>query len=346
MIRVAINGFGRIGRLVARAIFERQNFEIVAVNDILDPKNFAKGVKFLAKLFEYDSVHGKFNGSVKWTESQIIINGKSFDVLSIKTLEELPWSTYGVDVVVESTGVFRKMAELQAHLKCGAKKVLLTAPPKDDVDAMIVKGVNDHKLTPEKKIISNASCTTNCLAPVAKVLNDKFGVLRGFMSTIHAYTNDQKILDLIHKEDLRRARSAGVNIIPTSTGAAKAIGKVIPELDGKLDGIAFRVPVQDGSMIDLVCELERIEIKDPKEMIKEINSTMKEASEGKLKGILEYSEDELVSSDIVHNSHSAIFDAKSTMVIPKTKMVKVVAWYDNEWAYSVRCVDLIEMMSG
>jgi glyceraldehyde 3-phosphate dehydrogenase len=225
----------------------------------------------------------------------------------------------------------------------GVKRVLLTVPPKDSVDAIIVKGVNDHELKAEHRLISNASCTTNCLAPVVKVLHEKFGLVRGFMTTVHAYTNDQKILDQYHKEDLRRSRSAAVNLIPTSTGAAKTIGKIMPELDGKLDGMAVRAPVQDGSLVDFVCELERIQVQDTKLMIKEINAAMKAAAEGELKGVLEYSEDALVSSDIIHNPNSSIFDAKSTMVMPNSRMVKVLAWYDNEWGYSNRCVDLIEM---
>lgn len=343
-IRVGINGFGRIGRLVARVMMERGGFRLVAINDLLDPKDYAKGVKYFSKLFEFDSVHGKYNGKVDCTENQIIIDGQAVDVLSVKSPEELPWSRYEVDFVVESTGVFRKREQIEGHFKSGGNhKILLTVPPKDSVDAIIVKGVNDHMLKKEHRIISNASCTTNCLAPVVKVLHENFGVVRGMMTTVHAYTNDQRIIDMYHKSDLRRARSAAANIIPTTTGAAKTIGKIIPELQGRLDGIALRVPVQDGSICDFVCELERIQVRDPKEMIKEINQAMKSAAEGTLKGILQYSEDELVSSDIIHNPHSSIFDALSTMVMPNSRMVKVLAWYDNEWGYSCRCVDLIEM---
>jgi glyceraldehyde 3-phosphate dehydrogenase len=340
-IRIAINGFGRIGRLVARAAIEQGGFEVVAINDIIDPKDFAKGVKFHAKLFQFDSAHGRFNGTVEATENQIIVNGQPIDMISYKSLEELPWAKYDLDFVVESTGVFRKRDQVEQHMKNGAKRVLLTVPPKDSVDAIIVCGVNDADLKAEHKLLSNASCTTNCLAPLVKVLHENFGLVRGFMTTIHAYTNDQRILDQFHKEDLRRARSAGVNLIPTSTGAAKTIGKIIPELDGRLDGMAVRAPVQDGSLVDFVCELERIQVQDPKAMIKEINAAVKKAAEGEMKGVLEYSEDALVSTDIIHNSHSSIFDAKSTMVMPNSRMVKVLTWYDNEWGYSCRCVDLM-----
>lgn len=342
-IRVAINGFGRIGRLVARAMFEQGGFKICAVNDLIDSKDFAKGVKFLAKLFQFDSAHGKFAGTVEWNDTQIIINGQAIDVLSIKDPKDLPWAKYDLDFVVESTGVFRKRDQCEQHILNGAKKVLLTVPPKDSVDAIIVCGVNDKELKPEHRIISNASCTTNCLAPVVKVLHDNFGVVRGLMTTVHAYTNDQRILDMYHKEDLRRARSAAVNLIPTSTGAAKTIGKIIPELNGRLDGIAVRAPVQTGSLVDFVCELERIQVRDPKEMAREINEAMKQAAAGPMKGILEYSEEELVSTDIIHNPHSSIFDSRQTMVMPNSRMVKVLAWYDNEWGYSCRCVDLIRL---
>ncbi|HOU53793.1 MAG TPA: type I glyceraldehyde-3-phosphate dehydrogenase [Myxococcota bacterium] len=341
-IRIAINGFGRIGRLVARAALEQGGFEVVAINDILDPKDYAKGVRFHAKLFQFDSAHGRFQGTVEPTENQIIVNGQPIDVLSFKTLEELPWGKYDLDFVVESTGVFRKREQIETHLRNGAKRVLLTVPPKDSVDHITVMGVNDHELRPEHRLISNASCTTNCLAPVVKVLHREFGLVRGFMTTVHAYTNDQRILDQFHKEDLRRARSAGVNLIPTSTGAAKTIGKIIPELDGRLDGLAVRAPVQDGSLVDFVCELERIQVQDPKAMIREINAAMRKAAETDLKGILEYSEDALVSTDIIHNPASSIFDAKSTMVMPNSRMVKVLSWYDNEWGYSCRCVDLMK----
>jgi glyceraldehyde 3-phosphate dehydrogenase len=340
-IRIGINGFGRIGRLVARAAIEQGGIEVMAINDLIDPKNFAKGVRFNAKLFEFDSAHGRFPGKVECNDTQIIVNGHPIDVLSVKNPEELPWAKYDLDFVVESTGVFRTREKIEAHLRAGAKRVLLTVPPKDAIDAIIVKGVNDADLKAEHKLISNASCTTNCLAPVVKVLHEQFGLVRGLMTTIHAYTNDQRILDQIHSSDPRRARTAAVNLIPTSTGAAKTIGKIIPELAGRLDGMAVRAPVQDGSLVDFVCELERIQVRDPKEMVAEINAAMKAAAEGELKGVLEYSEEELVSTDIIHNPASSVFDANSTMVMPNSRMVKVLAWYDNEWGYSCRCVDLI-----
>jgi glyceraldehyde 3-phosphate dehydrogenase len=342
-LRVGINGFGRIGRLVARAMLERGGFKVCAVNDIIDPKDYAKGVRFLAKLFQFDSAHGRFGGTVESNDTQIVVNGQAIDVLSVKDPKELPWGKYDLDFVVESTGIFRKREQCELHLANGARKVLLTVPPKDSADAIIVCGVNDGELKPEHRIISNASCTTNCLAPVVKVLHDNWGLLRGLMTTVHAYTNDQKILDMYHKEDLRRARSAAVNLIPTSTGAAKTIGKIIPELNGRLDGIAVRAPVQTGSLVDFVCELERIQVRDPKEMAKEINDAMRAAAAGPMKGVLEYSTEELVSTDIVHNPASSIFDSKQTMVMPNSRMVKVLSWYDNEWGYSCRCVDLVRM---
>ena len=342
-IRIGINGFGRIGRLVARAAIEQGGVEVCAINDLIDPKDFAKGVRFNAKLFEFDSAHGRFPGKVEYNDTQIIVNGHPIDVLSVKSPEEIPWAKYDLDFVVESTGVFRKREQIEGHLKGGARRVLLTVPPKDAIDAIIVKGVNDGDLKREHKLISNASCTTNCLAPVVKVLHEQFGLVRGLMTTIHAYTIDQRILDQIHKDDPRRARTAAVNLIPTSTGAAKTIGKIIPELQGRLDGMAVRAPVQDGSIVDFVCELERIQVRDPKEMIAEINAAVKKAAEGPMKGVLEYSEEELVSTDIIHNPASSIIDAKSTMVMPNSRMVKVLAWYDNEWGYSCRCVDLIRM---
>ena len=342
-MKVAINGFGRIGRLVARVMMERGNFEIVAINDLLDPKNFKASVKQIAMLFRYDSAHGVFKGTVDYNDTQIIVNGQAIDVLSVGNPEDIPWAKYGVDFVVESTGVFRTREKIEGHMKNGGVgRVLLTVPPKDAIDAIIVKGVNDGDLKKEHKIISNASCTTNCLAPVVKVLNDKYGIVRGLMTTIHAYTNDQKILDQFHSGDMRRARSAAANLIPTSTGAAKTICKIITELEGRLDGIAVRAPVQDGSLVDFVCELDHIQVGDPKEMAAEINAVIKAAADGEMKGILEYSEDPLVSSDIIHNPASSIFDATSTMVMPESRMVKILAWYDNEWGYSNRCADLIE----
>ncbi len=329
-VKVGINGFGRIGRLVFRAIAERGKLEVVHVNDLAD-------VKSLAHLLKYDSTHGKFPGEVKAAEDGILVNGKKVTVSAEKDPSKLPWSAKGVDLVVESTGVFRKREQLELHIKAGAKKVLLTVPAQDKVDATVVRGVNDNTYKPDMKFISNASCTTNCLAPMAKVLQDSFGIECGLMTTIHAYTNDQVILDLIHK-DLRRARSAACNIIPTTTGAAKAIGEVIPALAGKLNGVSMRVPVPDGSLTDLVVTLSK------KATVEEINAAMKKAADGPLKGILEYCTDEVVSSDIIDNPHSCVFDAKSTMAIGE-RMVKVVGWYDNEWGYSVRCAELLEMMA-
>lgn len=325
-IKVGINGFGRIGRLVFRAIMDRKEFEVVQINDITT-------AEVLAHLLKYDSVHGKFKAKVSHTENAIIVNGKTINISAEKDPAALPWKQLGVEAVVESTGVFRKKAEIAKHIQAGAKKVVLTVPAKDEIDATIVLGVNDDMLKDEHQIVSNASCTTNCLAPVAKVLHDKFGIVRGFMTTVHAYTNDQKILDLPHK-DLRRARAAGLSIIPTTTGAAKAVGKVIPDLKGKLDGFALRVPVSDGSVVDLVAELKKTVT------VEQINAAMKQAAEGSLKGILEYTEDPIVSCDIVGNSNSSIFDGLSTMLI-EGNMVKVVSWYDNEWGYSCRVVDLL-----
>jgi len=328
-IKVGINGFGRIGRLVFRAILNRKEFEVVQINDITSSE-------VLAHLLKYDSVHGKFKGDLSHTDEAIIVNGKSIKISAEKDPANLPWKNLGVEAVVESTGVFRKKAEVAKHIEAGAKKVVLTVPAKDEIDATIVLGVNNAMLKDEHQIVSNASCTTNCLAPVAKVLHDKFGIVRGFMTTVHAYTNDQRILDLPHK-DLRRARAAAVSIIPTTTGAAKAVGKVIPELKGKLDGIAMRVPVSDGSVIDLTVELKE------SITVEEVNAAMKEAAEGTLKDILEYTEDPIVSYDIIGNPHSSIFDALSTMVM-EGNMVKVVSWYDNEWGYSCRVVDLLAKM--
>ncbi len=331
-IKVGINGFGRIGRLVFRAAVQRKDIEIVHINDITDAPT-------LAHLLKYDSTHGQFKGDVKVDGDAIVVNGKKIKISAIKDPAQIPWGQAGADIVVESTGVFRKKEQLVKHLDGGAKKVVLTVPSKDEIDATIVLGVNDKDLKPEHKIVSNASCTTNCLAPVAKVLHDVFGIKRGYMTTIHAYTNDQRILDLPHS-DLRRARSAAMAIIPTTTGAAKAVGKVIPELKGKLDGFSMRVPVWDGSVVDLVAELKKdVSVAD-------INAAVKAAAEGPLKGILQYTEDPIVSVDVIGNSNSSIFDALSTMVLEGTSnFVKVVAWYDNEWGYSCRVVDLVEKMA-
>jgi len=333
--KVAINGFGRIGRAVARIIMQRaKDLELVAVNDLSDAKS-------LAHLFKYDTVMGRWSGTVEARDSGLVINGKTVKVLAVKNPAELPWKNMGVKVVLESTGIFRTAESPRGgyadHLKAGAEKVVLSVPAKDDIDATIVLGVNDEKLTKDVKCVSNASCTTNCLAPLAKVLNDAFGIENGLMTTIHAYTNDQKVADMIHT-DLRRARAAAVNIIPTTTGAAKAIGKVIPELDGKLDGFAIRVPIPVGSIVDLVVNLKKEATRD------EINAAMKKAAEGPLKGILEYCSEPIVSSDIVNNPASSIFDSLLTMV--KGKTVKVISWYDNEWGYSNRTVDIMEKMAA
>ncbi len=332
--KVAINGFGRIGRAVARIIFERKgDLELVAINDLADAKS-------LAHLFKYDTVMGKWRGTVEAGDGELVINGKSVKVLAIKNPAELPWKDMGVKVVLESTGIFRKAESPKGgyadHLKAGAEKVMLSVPAKDDIDATIVLGVNDEMLTSKVKCVSNASCTTNCLAPLAKTLNDAFGIEQGVMTTIHAYTNDQRVADMIHS-DLRRARAAGANIIPTTTGAAKAIGKVIPELDGKLDGFAVRVPIPVGSIVDLVVNVK----KDV--TVESVNKAFKASAEGPMKGILVYCDEPIVSSDIVNNPASSIFDSLCTMVIGKT--VKVVSWYDNEWGYSNRSVDIMEKMA-
>ncbi len=333
--KVGINGFGRIGRAVTRIITQRQkDLEVVAVNDLSDAKS-------LAHLFKYDTVMGKWGGTVEAGDGELVINGKSVKVLAVRNPAELPWKDMGVKVVLESTGVFRTAESPKGgyadHLKAGAGKVVLSVPAKDDIDATIVLGVNDEKLTSEVKCVSNASCTTNCLAPVAKVLNDVFGIERGLMTTIHAYTNDQRVADTIHS-DLRRARAAAVNIIPTTTGAAKAIGKVVPELDGKLDGFAIRVPVPVGSIVDLVVNVK----KDV--TVEAVNKAMKAAAEGPMKGILVYCDEPIVSSDIVNDPASSIFDSLCTIVLGRT--VKVVSWYDNEWGYSNRTVDIMERLAA
>lgn len=328
-IKIAINGFGRIGRLVFRAITQRGlDVEIVGINDLTDAAT-------LAHLLKYDSAHGRFNGSVEVDGSAIIVNGARISISAEKQIENLPWK--GLDVVIESTGVFTSKEALTKHL-AHARKVILTAPAKDTLDGTIVLGVNDDELTSDMNVLSNASCTTNCLAPMVKILNDAFGIEQGYMTTVHAYTNDQNILDLPHK-DLRRARAAAVNIIPTTTGAAKAVSEVIPSMKGKLDGLAFRVPVPDGSVTDFTAVLSKPATKD------EINAAFKAAAaDGPLKGYLEYCTDPIVSSDIVGNPHSCIFDALSTMSFGTT--VKVVGWYDNEWGYSNRIVDLLLRVSA
>ena len=331
-VRVGINGFGRIGRLVFRVLAEHpSNFEVVAINDLADPKH-------LAMLLKYDSVHGKFQGTVKAAEKALLVNGKSIPILTEKDPAKLPWKSLGCQVALESTGFFTSREKLQKHLDAGAEKVILSAPAKDKLDATIVLGVNDHVLKSGMKVISNASCTTNCLAPMAKVLHESFGIAKGLMTTIHAYTNDQRVADQIH-EDMYRARAAAVNVIPTKTGAAKAVGEVIPELNGKLTGFAVRVPVPDGSLTDLTVVLKKSATKD------EINAAMKSASEGPLKGIIEYNTDPIVSGDIVGNPASCIFVPDQTMVIEGT-LAKVVGWYDNEWGYSHRTAELITKMGS
>lgn len=332
--KVAINGFGRIGRAVTRILMERKGeLELVAVNDLADAAS-------LAHLFKYDTVMGKWKGSVEVKGDELVINGKAIKILAVRNPADLPWKNMGVEVVVESTGIFRERESAKGgygdHIKAGAKKVVLTVPAKDEIDATIVLGVNDDKLTSDVNCVSNASCTTNCLAPMAKVLNDKFGIEKGLMTTVHGYTNDQNVADMIHS-DMRRARAAAQNIIPTTTGAAKAVGKVIPELNGKLDGFALRVPVIDGSCVDLVAELKT------EASAEEINAAIKEAAEGGLKGILEYCDEPIVSSDVIGNPASSVFDSLCTMAMGK--MVKVVSWYDNEWAYSCRTVDIMERMA-
>jgi glyceraldehyde 3-phosphate dehydrogenase len=328
--RVAINGFGRIGRLVFKVSYNDPEVEVVAINDLTDAKT-------LAHLLKYDSVHGKFPAPVKAEGDMIVVGDKKIKVTAIKNPADLPWAEHNIDVAVESTGIFRKREEIENHIKAGAKKVVLTVPSKDEIDNTIVLGVNDEALRADDKIVSNASCTTNCLAPVAKVLNDAFGVKRGLMTTIHAYTNDQKILDLPHS-DLRRARAAAVSMIPTTTGAARAVGKVIPELNGKLDGGAMRVPTSDGSIVDLVVELKK------GTTVEAVNAAVKAAAEGPMKGILEYCEDPIVSIDVVGNAHSSVFDSLSTTVMDGN-FVKILSWYDNEWGYSNRVVDLLKKMA-
>ncbi|MBP6429438.1 MAG: type I glyceraldehyde-3-phosphate dehydrogenase, partial [Bacteroidales bacterium] len=314
MVKIAINGFGRIGRITFRNMQRKNNMEVVAINDLTDATT-------LAHLLKYDSVHGRFDGEVHADGDFLVVNGKRIRVYAERDPENLPWGELGIDIVVESTGIFRNREKMGKHIKAGAKKVILTVPADkpEDVDATVVLGVNCESLTKDMVYISNASCTTNCLAPIAKVLNDNFGVKRGIMNTIHAYTNDQSILDLPHK-DLRRARAAAVSIIPTSTGAAKAVGLVIPELKGKLDGLSMRVPTPDGSVVDLTVELGKTVTKE------EVNAAMKKAAEGPMKGILEYTEDPIVSCDIVGNPYSSIFDSKLTMVMDGN-MVKVISWY-------------------
>jgi glyceraldehyde 3-phosphate dehydrogenase len=331
-IKVGINGFGRIGRLLYRAALERNaNIDFVAINDLADAKTNAH-------LLKYDSIHGRFPGTVEAKADKIVVNGKDLKVLSQKDPAMLPWKDMGVYLAVESTGLFTNREGASKHLTAGAKKVLISAPA-ENPDATFVLGVNEETYDPEKhNILSNASCTTNCLAPVSKVLADNFGLEKAFMTTCHSYTNDQKVQDLVHK-DLRRARAAALNIIPTSTGAAKAIGLVLPSCTGRMNGISLRVPTADVSIVDLTAILGK------EVTAEEINAAMKKAAEGPMKGILEYTEDPIVSSDILHSTYSAVFDALSTMVMGnKSNFVKILAWYDNEWGFSCRMVELIEMV--
>ncbi len=328
-IRVAINGFGRIGRNFLRASFGEETIDIVAINDITDART-------LAHLLKYDSVHGRFEGSVEADDGKIVVNGKEIKVFAERDPGNLPWKELKVDVVIESTGLFREREKAAKHLDAGAGWVIISAPAKRP-DITVVIGVNHQQLDPSKhRIISNASCTTNCLAPVAKVLHENFGIVKGFMTTVHAYTNDQRILDLPHK-DLRRARAAAVSIIPTTTGAAVAVGEVLPELKGKLDGMAMRVPTANVSVVDLVAELEK------EVSVEEVNGALKKAAEGELKGILAYCEEPLVSVDFNGDPHSSIVDALSTKAIGN--LAKVVAWYDNEWGYSCRLRDLVKLIA-
>ena len=332
-MKIAINGFGRIGRNVFKIAFERPGIEIAAVNDITDPAT-------LAHLLKYDSTYGVYNKDVKPEDGKLVIDGKEVKILSERNPADLPWDEMDIDVVIESTGIFRTAegpkGGYKDHIKAGAQKVILTVPAKDEIDQTIVLGVNDNEIDYSHQAFSNASCTTNCLAPVVKVLNDNFVIEQGLMTTIHSYTNDQVILDLPHT-DLRRARSAAVNIIPTTTGAAAAVGKVIPELKGKLNGMAIRVPTPAGSVVDLVVKLSgNVSAED-------VNAAVKEAAEGPMKGILEYTEEPVVSSDIIGNPHSSVFDALSTMTL-ENGFVKIISWYDNEFGYSTRVVDLAQKL--
>jgi glyceraldehyde 3-phosphate dehydrogenase len=330
-IRVGINGFGRIGRSVFRILSDRDDMEVVCVNDLFDNAH-------LAYLLKYDTVMRVFEKEVTADEEAIYVDGRRTVMTAEKDPAKIPWGKLGVEVVVESTGVLTKREKLLPHLSAGAKKVILTVPPSDPVDAMVVVGVNDGALTREHRIVSNASCTTNCLAPLAMVLDEAFGLEEGFMTTVHAYTNDQRLADVPHK-DLRRSRAAAENIIPTTTGAARAVGEVLPKLKGRLDGMAMRVPVPDGSVVDLACRLRE------KPGAADINEVVRAAAEGRLKGVLEYSEVPLVSSDIIGNPHSSIFDALLTTA-SGDGWAKVLAWYDNEWGYSNRVVDLIARLSA
>jgi len=330
MTRIGINGFGRIGRAVLRIAEEVGGIEVVGINDLTDNRT-------LAHLLKYDSTQGRFAGTVDAENGLLVVNGKRIPSLEERDPSNLPWGDLGAEIIVEATGVFRTRETCAKHLAAGAKKVVLTVPAKDEIDAVVVLGVNDEDLRPEHQIVSNASCTTNCLAPMAKVLHESFGIVKGVMNTIHAYTNDQRILDFPHK-DLRRARAAAVNIIPTTTGAARAVGKVLPALAGKLDGFAMRVPVVDGSVVDLTVQVGR------DVTVEEINGAMQAAADGPMKGILDYNTDPIVSTDIIGTSASCIFDSPLTLV-QDGDMVKVVGWYDNEWGYSWRVIDMVRRLA-
>ncbi|MCB1665166.1 MAG: type I glyceraldehyde-3-phosphate dehydrogenase [Pseudomonadales bacterium] len=328
--RIAINGFGRIGRTVMRIAKLRGHYNVVAVNDLSTAEQ-------LAYAFKYDSIHGVYPGKVSVDGNRMEIDGDPFVVLSERDPAKLPWKELGVDYVVEASGQFRKIADLNKHLDAGARRVIVTVPTKEPLDATLVMGVNDQVVTPESRIISNASCTTNCAAPLVKVLQERFGIRHGLLTTVHAYTSDQRLIDAPH-DDKRRSRNAATNIVPTSTGAARTIGVILPELKGRLDGVAMRVPVPDGSLVDLTVELEQ------DVTVEQVNEAMKEAAGGALHGILDYCTEAIVSSDIIGNSHSSIFDAELTQVMQK-RMVKVIAWYDNEWGYSTRVENLIERLA-
>ena len=330
-IQVGINGFGRIGRSVFRIISDRDDMEVVAINDLFDNEQ-------LAYLLKYDTVMGIFDKEVTAESDALTVDNQRVAMTEHRDPAQIPWKDLGAQFVIESTGVFRTREPLEKHMAAGAEKVILTVPAKEEIDATIVIGVNDKELKPEHHIVSNASCTTNCLAPIAKILDDEFGIEEGFITTVHAYTNDQRLADVPHK-DFRRSRAAGENIIPTTTGAAKAVGKVLPQLQGKLDGLAMRVPVPDGSIVDLVCRLGK------KASRKDINAAVQEAAKGPMQRVVEYSEAPLVSSDIIGNTHSSIFDALSTSS-QEDGYARIVSWYDNEWGYSNRVVDLIGMLAA
>lgn len=328
--RIAINGFGRIGRTVMRIAKLRGHYDVVAINDLADADQ-------LAYAFKYDSIHGVYPGDVRVDGNRMQIDGDPFEVLCEPDPANLPWRELGVDYVVESSGRFRRIADLNKHLQSGARRVIVTVPTKEPLDATLVLGVNDHVVTPDSTIISNASCTTNCAAPLVKVLHEAFGIEHGLLTTVHAYTSDQRLIDAPH-DDKRRSRNAATNIVPTSTGAARTIGVIMPEMAGRLDGLAMRVPVPDGSVVDLTVTLS-CDV-----TVEQVNEAMKTAAEGHLRGILSYCTEAIVSSDIIGNSHSSIFDSELTQVMQK-RMVKVVAWYDNEWGYSTRVEDLIARLA-